>query len=355
MKSAKEILGFNDTWLIVIGVPLATLATNAMIFTELMLTDLAAFFYKCGFVGLIYTVIFWVTFRTMLLFFKRRYSLPQDFAKRIILQTLAVSAAFFLIKLALDPLLHPIVESTVGNSQANDVAMSISALILTFLIIGIYETISFYHQLQKSLVEKERLTKENIRGQLESLRNQVNPHFFFNSLNTLSYLIPEAPAKAVNFVQKLSKAYRYILEIREKELVEVKEELSFLDSYTCLLKERFGENLRVDIRMPVEFHQHQIVPLCLQMLFENAIKHNIVSAQRPLHIEVFVENSGQLIVQNNLQRKKQEIPSTKVGLENICSRYKLVSDRNVEIVETEKTFRVALPILPIKPLHSTNH
>lgn len=330
---------------------MVTLATNAMMFTEIMLEDPIVFLEKCGFVGLVYTLVFWATFRIMLIQFKRKFSAPQDFAKRAIFQTLAVCAAFFLIKQMLDPLLHPIVASIVGNSQAHNVAMSISALMVTFLIIGIYETIGFYHQLQISLVEKERLMKENMRGQLESLRNQVNPHFFFNSLNTLSYLIPEAPDKAVNFVQKLSKAYRYILEIREKELVGIQEELNFLDAYTCLLKERFGENLKVDIRVPQGFHQRQIVPLCLQMLFENAIKHNIVSAQHPLHIEVFVKNGDRLVVQNNLQRKNQEIPSTKIGLENICNRYKLVTERKVEIEESEQNFRVVLPILQMKQAH----
>ncbi len=330
---------------------MVTLVTNAMIFTELMLEDLSAFFQKCGFVGLIYTIVFWGTFRTMLIYFKSKFSSPQNFAKRAIVQTVSVFAAFFILKLILDPFLHPIVASTVGDSRAHNVAMSISALLVTFLIIGIYETISFYHQLQKSLVEKERLMKENMRGQLESLRNQVNPHFFFNSLNTLSYLIPESPGKAVNFVQKLSKAYRYILEIREKELVSLEEELGFLESYNCLLKERFGENLLIKIQVPKAFYQFQVVPLCLQMLFENAIKHNIISAQHPLSIEVFIENGDRLIVQNNLQRKNQEIPSTKIGLENICNRYKLVSDRKVEIVETDQNFRVVLPILQMKQVH----
>ncbi|MCB0518071.1 MAG: histidine kinase [Lewinellaceae bacterium] len=347
MKSAKEILGFNDTWLILIGVPVVTLTTNAMMFTALMLEDPATFLQRCGLVGLIYTIVFWATFRAMLIFFKRRFPAPADFTKRILLQTGAVFAVFFILKQILDPLLHPIIASTVGDEKAHSVGMSISSLMVTFLVLGIYETTSFYNQLQQSLLEKERLLKENIRGQLESLRNQVNPHFFFNSLNTLSYLIPEAPAKAVNFVQKLSKAYRYILEIREKELVSLEEELGFLDSYTCLLKERFGENLNISIQVPKEFYRHRIVPLCLQMLFENAIKHNVVSSQHPLTIEVFVEHGDRLVVRNNLQRKNQDIPSTKIGLDNICSRYKLVSDREVEVAVSPTAFSVVLPMLGI--------
>ncbi|MFQ5446867.1 MAG: sensor histidine kinase, partial [Saprospiraceae bacterium] len=203
--------------------------------------------------------------------------------------------------------------------------------------------------LQKTQLEKERLVKENVQSQLESLRNQVNPHFFFNSLNTLAYLIPEDPAKAENFVQKLSKAYRYILEIRDKQLVTLEEELVFLDSYTCLLQERFGENLLVKVDAPEEILPYKLVPLSLQMLFENAIKHNVISTQSPLVIEVFVENTDRLVVKNNLQRKNQTMPSTKVGLENISRRYKLVSDHEVEVIMTQQSFIVILPLIKVEP------
>ncbi len=122
-------------------------------------------------------------------------------------------------------------------------------------------------------------------------------------------------------------------------------ELKFLDAYTCLLQERFGENLSIKIHVPGEFYDCKMVPLCLQMLFENAIKHNIVSTQHPLTIEVFVEKGDRLVVKNNLQRKKQEIPSTRVGLGNICSRYRLVSERDVEVITTQQSFIVILPLL----------
>ena len=346
MNQAKKILGFNDTWLMIIGIPAVAFITNSLMFTQLMLDEPWSFFGKCGSVGLVYTIIYWITFRYTLIFFKKRFPSQKDFTKRILLQTGSVFLFFFGIKILLDPWLHPLIDSVVETqSSAHGLGMSIAGLTVTFLVLGIYETASFYFLLQKEQLEKERLVRENVQGQLEGLKNQVNPHFFFNSLNTLAYLIPEAPAKAENFVQKLSTAYRYILEIRDRETVTVEEELDFLDAYTCLLNERFGDNLQIDINVPAHLLQMGIVPLALQMLFENAIKHNVVSAQSPLTISVSVEKGDQLVVRNNLQRKQQVMASTKVGLENIKRRYRLLSAQEVEVFATQQSFIVILPLL----------
>jgi LytS/YehU family sensor histidine kinase len=290
-------------------------------------------------------VVYWLSFRFFLVFYRRRFPQYKDTLRRVVYQLLTVVGGYFLLKIILDPMVRRLLGEMLGDELRHEIGMSIASLMVTFLVLGIYETVGFYKQLQKSLVEKERLVKENVQGQLESLRDQVNPHFFFNSLNTLAYLSPEDPEKAVNYVQKLSKAYRYILEIREKTLTTVSDELGFLDSYTSLLQERFGDNLQINIQVPAKFYTYYIVPLCLQMLFENAIKHNIVSAQHPLSIEVFVEADDRLVVKNNLQRKNQDMPSTKVGLANICNRYKYVSDREVEVLVTQQSFIVVLPLL----------
>lgn len=345
MNQAKKILGFDDRWLMLIGIPVVALTTNALMFTELMLTDTASFFGNCGVVGLAYTVVYWMVFRYLLIFFKKKFPAQADFTKRVTLQVGSVVVVFFSLKILLDPVLHPLLSEVVDTAGVHGVSMSIASLMVTFLVLGIYETTSFYFQLQKEQLEKEQLLKENAQGQLESLKNQVNPHFFFNSLNTLAYLIPEDPAKAENFVQKLSKAYRYILEIREREVAALREELDFLDSYTCLLQERFGENLKITVDVPEPFMQHGVVPLSMQMLFENAIKHNIVSSQQPLHIEVAVERGDQLVVKNTLQRKQQAMPSTKVGLQNIQRRYSLLSGREIEVFDGQGFFTVVLPLL----------
>jgi LytS/YehU family sensor histidine kinase len=213
------------------------------------------------------------------------------------------------------------------------------------MIAAIYESMRYVMLWKKTSVEYEQLQRENIQSQLEGLKNQVNPHFLFNSLNTLVNIIPENPDTAVRFVQKLSKVYRYILEIRDTKMTPLSNELDFLNAYIFLLKERFGENIQVKIDLSTEgVSDWHIVPLSLQILFENAIKHNIISAQKPLNIEVFIENE-RLIVKNNLQRKNQVQEGTGVGLQNIKNRYRLVSRKEVDIIVTQQSFMVALPLL----------
>ncbi len=345
MSKAKEILGFDDKWFMLIGIPVAALLINAMIFTKLLVDDPSLFIGKCFTVGIAYTVVYWVILRQLLIFLRNKFPSSNNHGRRIVLQIAIVFVIFFVVKAVLDPILHPLADEFIWEQKNHNLSMTIGGLTVTFLVLGVYEAAWFYFQLQKSVIEKERLTKENMHSQLEGLKNQVNPHFFFNSLNTLAYLIPENPVKAENFVQKLSKAYRYILEIREQELMPLEDELKFLESYTCLLKERFGDNLNIRINVPETFLQYKIAPLSLQMLFENAIKHNIVSSKYPLTIEVTAEKGNKLIIKNNLQQKNQIMNSTKVGLENIRRRYRLVAQKEVEIIASNDTFMVILPLL----------
>jgi two-component system LytT family sensor kinase len=236
---------------------------------------------------------------------------------------------------------------------------------MSAFILTLYEALSFYLQLQRATAEKADLERKNVESQLEGLRNQVNPHFLFNSLNTLIYLIPEDPNKAVRFVQQLSKVYRYVLECREDKIIPLSEELEYLKSYVFLLKERFGENLIVEISDMEALRDLAIVPLSLQMLFENVIKHNIISTEKPLTIEVFAGQAGRqnghmngvepgkngidtLIVRNNLQRKNQVMDSTGVGLENIRARYRMLTDRPVETIISQQYFTVALPLVALQ-------
>lgn len=342
----KAVFGFDDRWLMLLGIPFIAFLTSAMMFGDLLVNATAFFFKGCFLVGLAYTVIYWLVFREIVLFFGKRYPGSNDVGLRILVQSMVVVAVFFLIKWGLDPTLHSLMDDRVDNSLRHEIGMTIGSLLVTFLVLGIYFTMGFYHKLRKTEVEKEQLLKESTVSQLESLKSQVNPHFFFNSLNTLSYLIPEDPAKAVNFVQKMSKAFRYILEIRDRQLVPLREELAFLESYNCLLKERFGENLQFKIAVPGHLLGHQLPPLSLQMLFENAIKHNIVSSQHPLLIELFPDGEGRLVARNNLQLKKQDTASTRLGLENIRQRYLLTGGQPVLVEQTEVFFTVLLPLLP---------
>lgn len=195
---------------------------------------------------------------------------------------------------------------------------------ITVIISIIYETICYFQLWKEALLESERLKKVEARLQYESLKNQVNPHFLFNSLNTLSSLISVNPEKAELFVQEFSKIYRYVLEVREKSFVPLKNEIDFVDSYIYLQKIRFDDNLYFENSIESELDDLFIPPLILQNLVENCIKHNTINEKKPLKIELKLEK-GVLKVVNNLQQRNEDYPSTKTGLYNIEQRFKLLN------------------------------
>ena len=178
----------------------------------------------------------------------------------------------------------------------------------------------------------------------EALKNQVNPHFLFNSLNTLSGLVEQKPELATEFIKKLSDIYRYVLEQSDKELVSIHNEMKFVEDYIFLSKMRFGKSLIFNSELS-SGNNILIVPLGLQMLIENAIKHNIISDKKPLKIEIVIEE-GFIIVKNNIQ-KKNTISSDKepLGMENLKKRYEYLSNVPVEVIESDNTFIVKLPII----------
>jgi LytS/YehU family sensor histidine kinase len=288
----------------------------------------------------------WQGIRAIFIFLSRRFPDWKDWQKRMkwivftsIIYTFSVCSIVNVIvglfAFERDPTLIPDPIAAYGASY-----------VMLLAIGAVYESIRFFQLWKTTAVEKEHLERAHLASQLEGLRNQVNPHFLFNSLNTLSYLIPEEPQKAVRFVQQLSKVYRYVLESRDDRVIPLQTELDFLQSYIFLLRERFGENLQVNIQS-IDAQHTGIVPLTLQMLFENAIKHNVISIQKPLKIEVFMEN-GHLIVRNNLQKKNQVMDSTGVGLQNIRDRYRMLTDQEVEVIVSQQYFTVVLPEINIR-------
>ncbi len=181
-------------------------------------------------------------------------------------------------------------------------------------------------------------------AKFETLKNQIDPHFLFNSLNVLTSLIGENPKQAEKFTTKLSKIYRYVLEQRNKELIPLEEELRFARAYMELLQMRFEDAVQFNIPSEVSNSELKIVPLSLQLLLENAVKHNVVSSSKPLEINIFEEN-GFLKISNNINPKETLGKSTKVGLRNIADRYGLITSKCVEITSNNKTFTVSLPLL----------
>lgn len=175
------------------------------------------------------------------------------------------------------------------------------------------------------LLRAERQEKENILSQFETLKNQVNPHFLFNSLNALSSLVHDDPDLAELFISRLTRVYRYVLDFRGEDLVPIEEELEFIKSYFFLQQIRFGNNLRMYTQAPENILHQYIPPMTLQMLVENAIKHNIISRDQPLTIELYAEGNDFLVVKNNYQKRSENVESTGLGLENLQARYKFLT------------------------------
>jgi len=218
------------------------------------------------------------------------------------------------------------------------------AMIITLVVTLIVHLVYFYKNYQENRVKQERIIAGTASAQFESLKNQIDPHFLFNSLNVLSSLIEENPEQAQKFTTSLSKIYRYVLEQRDKELVTVQEEINFARTYMNLLKMRFENSISFELPEHFDTNEAKVVPLSLQLLLENCIKHNIVSEQKPLHIKIYLENN-ELVIENNKQIKEVLRDRKGVGLQNIVNRYAIVTDRRVSITEDETVFKVKLPVL----------
>jgi LytS/YehU family sensor histidine kinase len=201
-------------------------------------------------------------------------------------------------------------------------------------------------RLKKSQLEAEKFKQISMEAQFEALRSQINPHFLFNCFNVLSSLVYRDADASAKFIAQLSNVYRYLLSNQDKRVVPLQEELDFINSYGYLLSIRFGENLVIENNV-VTHDEYFIPPATLQMLIENAIKHNVASKKNPLHVKIFLEGKT-LIVSNNLQEKTIKETSTQIGLKNIQSRYEFLSDNKVEIIKTDKAFTVTIPLLQLE-------
>lgn len=206
----------------------------------------------------------------------------------------------------------------------------------------------FMNKLKKAQLEAEQLKKISVEAQFEALRNQINPHFMFNCFNVLSTLVYKDPDVSANFISQISNVYRYLLHSQERKLVSLKDELTFVESYLYLLQIRYGENLIVQKDLgPTDPEEYYVAPASLQMLIENAIKHNIISKSHPLKIHLYSKHE-MMVVSNNLQEKQVKEESTKRGLLNIQNRYRLLTDDVVKIEKTISEFKVEIPLLQIE-------
>lgn len=234
------------------------------------------------------------------------------------------------------------------ESRLNSTSILLASLfvIITVLFVNnIFEIVLLRREMEYNRLRAEKMENAKVEAELEALKTQIDPHFIFNSLNTLSYLITREPQSARLFNDTLAKVYRYILGNREKDLVLLKEELEFISNYFYLLKIRFAEAVNMIIEInDTNTEDSLIPPISLQTLVENAIKHNEFNEMHPLDIKVTV-HGNYVVVRNPVKPKQQSTPSNKIGLNNLDNRYKLITRKNIVIENNYRFFTVKLPIL----------
>ncbi|HOZ79473.1 MAG TPA: histidine kinase [Ferruginibacter sp.] len=224
-------------------------------------------------------------------------------------------------------------------------ALQLISIVLSILTGCIYEIVYLNKERESDIIRIERTEKSKLQAQLDGLKNQVDPHFIFNSLNTLSYLISQNPETARLFNDTLARVYRYILVKKEKDLVLLKEEIEFASNYFYLLKIRYQTGLKMTIELDdIVTENYMLPPLSVQILIENAIKHNHFTEKLPLDIRVCVI-PDKVTVTNNRNIKQFEIQSPQIGLKNLAERYMLITGSHINIDDGKEKFTVVLPLL----------
>ncbi|MBK0402789.1 histidine kinase [Adhaeribacter sp. BT258] len=240
-------------------------------------------------------------------------------------------------------LLQPLGEIEFGMEVRLNYTINLLFSSVYYLCFTAFHILRNYH---RAMINAEMLQKEIAQAQYEGLKNQINPHFLFNSLNVLSTLVHIDADLSEKFIDQLAKAYRYVLEQHDHELVVLKTEIDFINAYIFLLKIRFEDKLQVSMDIPAEKLNHYLPPLTLQLLIENAVKHNVLSRESPLVVNISVTEDDYLVVQNNLQIRTQEFASTGVGLKNITNRYEYITQRKVFFHILGKSYISKVPLLP---------
>lgn len=344
LRKAMFMEQLNDKWYRIIGIPLIALVSNIVFYYDM--NEKHGFsFWTDYFYTLFTAMLLWEVNRLVIIYTRRRFSSYRQSRERIMWTAIGIVVTTVFI-ITLISFFYDITDWWGYDYRLkNYLYNNFAALTYCVIIGGIYEGTYYFRKWKHVELKAEMLKKENLQSQLESLKQQVNPHFLFNSLNTLSFLMRKDVDRAELFLDELSKVYRYLLQNNEDGLIALEKELQFIQSYIHLLTTRYGNAIQVQLHVGPQYLQYGIPSLTLQLLIENAVKHNVIDTEAPLVIQIYTNEEGQLTVQNNIQRKILKLPSNKVGLTNIAAKYKLLDQKEIEITETAETFTVQLPLL----------
>lgn len=334
----------SDVWVFLSVVPLQVIICNSILLRQYYFASLGSFLLATAiFMGVM--LFAFILCGTLALKFLKWYPDLKDTRKRLIL---SVTCYIIITAIPITPMMWlyskiPAFHYTFVSYV--DVRVAFITILGNIIITIIFEALAAFERWKATLFETEQLKKENLRSQLQSLKDQINPHFLFNSINSLSSLIADDPEKAELFLDEMSKVYRYLLRNNEDNIISLSMELQFINSYYHLLKTRYGDAIHLNIQVSNSCKECLIPPLTLQILIENAVKHNIISKEQPLNIDIICENDETLIVKNNLQRKVSKVLSNQVGLENIAAKYQLLNQPDIIVKEENNEFVVIIHLI----------
>ncbi|ULQ54196.1 sensor histidine kinase [Flavihumibacter fluvii] len=347
-NQAMALQKLNDKWFRFLGIPFFALMGHIIFFNRNDTGEERFGFWGIYLLSLAETMVLWEVNRLVILTFRRKYPALDQTTKRTLMILLVCTVITIILRL-LNIYLYDKTLLWGYRFPLEGYLHSIFVSLLFVIILGgIYEAIYYFRKWKDIAVESESLKKENLQTQLDSLKRQLSPHFLFNSLGSLSSLIEEDPQKAQRFVNEMSTVYRYLLQSSESNLTTLRTEMEFLTAYSNMLKTRFGEGLQLEINIEDKYLDYLIPPLTLQILLENAVKHNAIIPSRPLYVRIATAAEENLEVTNNLQLKNSPVPSNKMGLNNIISKYRILSQRGINIEETGTEFKVIVPLLKNK-------
>ena len=335
----------NDKWIRLIGAPLVAVGMQFVYDSNQAFTrwPLAAQHLA---VGLVMTVALWEGTRGLLVLMRHLFPRHDQTTRRLVLQTLSSLLFTFVATVAVKWGLQRAfgIELCPTGQLWHSFLLNLAP---TLFVTSLYESAYFFGEWKTNIQRAEALARAGLQGELAALKSQLDPHFLFNSLNTLAAIIDDTNAEAQQFVEQLADVYRYVLLSRDQTTVTLSEELAFVEAYVALNKTRFRNDLLVESHIGAGAAQGTVAPLSVQMLIENALKHNRVSPESPLRLVLRAEagTAGYVSVANNLQPKSSFEPSTKVGLRNIIDRYRLLTTQPVQVSSEAGIFTVRLPLL----------
>ncbi len=316
---------------------------------------LAVSLYSAFSVILLITLCTWELNRLLYPLINKWQPAPQNIARHTILFFLSGLLAASVVTVLIDISFGLFILKQPPAALYNPLKMTLTYVALINLLFHLLNTIFIYHdEFSKKIAESEGLKRMHAQAELLAIKQQINPHFLFNNLNVLSGLVLQKSNEANHFIEAFSQVYMHILNNHNKELIELRKELDFLEPYMFLLMQRFPDAIQIEVNVSDKYRSCYTIPVALQMLVENAIKHNILSAKKPLVIKIFTDNHS-LVVQNGCKPKLTNETSSHSGLNNIRKRYQLATGKTITVEKTDALFSVSLPLIEINTYESINN